>query len=854
MFFPTSLSGVKVHSIAWIALTTMLLLPVQAQSQGDNSAPAPTPATTPAPLPATEQGAVQPVPPKKKTSKTKKGANNIQNGAAVAEQTSNTQISVMTASQTSAQQKKVSKNIKMQNLVVPAQQTCPEMTPFDALSMNKGGRRPVSGDYFVILYDARSNTTAWYDYTHLVPNPHQIPYSGRAFLPVIYSREKLAVHVCNLHISDSLTVTMSPTPVPENGADFRGVTTNTAPTVSAITDNLFSSGSTGTVTPPGTSGFATPAALGSLGLAGYNTGTTTLVKDPSGNTIPVYTDATITIAPKQLAMMMRAGQTDARLLQADILSFEGFEPQHPGSVRAVLRDTDDLLQAMSGGVSESNPGEFNRFVDGTTAIAGEMNGLGTALSSTGLAGRAMALKSNYATVEGVLGIAKGVIDTDSTLLGGCPAAAGPDTLACKANEYATFHKFLEDYCSELGYAIGSAALPAAFGPCLESGGFDIDETFKRLYGFHQRLVELDTEVGKLFEGMNDWYKNSLVDDTDILTPAGTNAIERISILVHRTYVPFTLVGSMQSAGGSSAGGAVGAGSAAAGTGGAAAGGGGAAGGGFGAGGGAGGAGGGPGSAAGVGSAGAGAASGATAPAGGVSASAAGTTVSSSAYTAETVLAEIHRRANFNILGGVMAIRVPTNSYTPVAEIATQTANPNAAATGQPPYIYPAPCNGNPNPQNLPVTATATVWPSTSPYYCIAKQQTSSWQVAGMVGVGWFFLGRDYFPYGTGGRLSWANMVPSIMAATSVTSLGNFMIGPNFEPSNGINIFAGIAAAHQNTLTSGYSTSMALIPGSSNAPPSIPTATHEKWGISIGIGFDLSVFTQIFGKASGASAP
>ncbi len=92
-----------------------------------------------------------------------------------------------------------------------------------------------------------------------------------------------------------------------------------------------------------------------------------------------------------------------------------------------------------------------------------------------------------------------------------------------------------------------------------------------------------------------------------------------------------------------------------------------------------------------------------------------------------------------------------------------------------------------------------------------------------------------------------------MAATSVTSLGNFMIGPDFEPSNGINFFAGIAAAHQNTLPSGYSTSMALVPAGTT-PPTIPTATHVKWGLSIGVAFDFSVFTQIFGKASGALAP
>jgi hypothetical protein len=218
--------------------------------------------------------------------------------------------------------------------------------------------------------------------------------------------------------------------------------------------------------------------------------------------------------------------------------------------------------------------------------------------------------------------------------------------------------------------------------------------------------------------------------------------------------------------------------------------------------------------------------------------------------------EIHRRANFNIVGGAMAIRIPTTNYTVVPEIAKQTANPNTA-TGQPPYIYPGPCNGTAG-ANIPVTPPTGTgsWPASTPYYCIARQQSAGWQAAGMVGVAWFPLGRDYFPYGTGGSVrKRKNYSPSILAATSVTSLGNFFLGPNFEPANGINFFGGFAAGHQNTLPSSVSPDLPLLPvGSSNSAPTLPTTTHEKWGISLGIGFDLSVFTQIFGKASGASAP
>jgi hypothetical protein len=97
-------------------------------------------------------------------------------------------------------------------------------------------------------------------------------------------------------------------------------------------------------------------------------------------------------------------------------------------------------------------------------------------------------------------------------------------------------------------------------------------------------------------------------------------------------------------------------------------------------------------------------------------------------------------------------------------------------------------------------------------------------------------------------------MPVPLVATSVTSLGNLFAGGNIELANGINFFGGRASAHQSTLPSGYSMTTVLEPAGSGNPPTIPTATHLRWGWSFGVGFDLSVFTQIFGKASGASAP
>jgi hypothetical protein len=125
----------------------------------------------------------------------------------------------------------------------------------------------------------------------------------------------------------------------------------------------------------------------------------------------------------------------------------------------------------------------------------------------------------------------------------------------------------------------------------------------------------------------------------------------------------------------------------------------------------------------------------------------------------------------------------------------------------------------------------------------------------MAGLEWFIHPRDYFPHGRGVGTSGENWIPSLLVASSVTSFGSAFIGPNIEPVNGFNFFGGIASAHQQVLPSGVSlTSVYQGTGSSNTPPSITPITHEKWGFSFGIGFDLSVFTQLFTKTSGPQLP
>jgi hypothetical protein len=176
MFIPTSVSGGKVRAIAWIAFTTMLLLPLPARSQGANSVPAPYPGPAqpvpnppptpdtgqPASNPASTPVAAQPAPTRTKRAKAKyrMGTNPRNRKVAAAArtiqpgQTIPIDNSVTITNPASPEQMELPGNVKLQNLVIPQGRVCAEETPFDALSMKKRlGRHPVTGDYFMILYD-----------------------------------------------------------------------------------------------------------------------------------------------------------------------------------------------------------------------------------------------------------------------------------------------------------------------------------------------------------------------------------------------------------------------------------------------------------------------------------------------------------------------------------------------------------------------------------------------------------------------------------------------------------------------------------------------------------------------------
>jgi hypothetical protein len=307
-------------------------------------------------------------------------------------------------------------------------------------------------------------------------------------------------------------------------------------------------------------------------------------------------------------------------------------------------------------------------------------------------------------------------------------------------------------------------------------GCRMDELIEQLNLLRQRLKQIDTDTTELYDDMNEWYFRSSVEQTDLLPPLTSNAFMRISIVVQRGYTPFTLTS----------------------------------------------------------------ASGTITPivTANVPASATAASSSTPAHAVKTILVEVHRMANFNLMGGVMFIRVPTASY------AVQASPTNGVpVAGVSPPTYTGTCGGMTVPVPPPAMAGSPVT-----YSCIVQTQRSDWQIAGMAGILWFPWGHDYFPRRNGVLNYGRNLLPSLIVATSVTSLGNSMGGINWEPISGLDFFAGVGNAHETTLPSGLAVNTAVPQGTT-----LNLVTHDHAGLTVGLGFDLNVITALFSSKTSVAA-
>ena len=195
-------------------------------------------------------------------------------------------------------------------------------------------------------------------------------------------------------------------------------------------------------------------------------------------------------------------------------------------------------------------------------------------------------------------------------------------------------------------------------------GCRMDEWSEESNKLRDALKTIDERTTELYDRMNEWYFHSSVEQTDLLAPETSNAYVRLSIVVQRGYTPFTMA---------NAGGAI-------------------------------------------------------MPT--VTANAPATTgtasTSTPAHAVKTILIEVHRLANFNLMGGVMWIHAPTASYSQQTQQATSTSTSGS---------YSETCG----------TGNATVAATSPPSYsCLVQTQKSNWQVAGMAGVLWYPWGHVTF--------------------------------------------------------------------------------------------------------------
>jgi hypothetical protein len=772
------------------------------------------------------------------------------------------------------------------------------------------GRPLVAGDYVVIEYNAsqkKKNTeegydpnaglTSWTDYKHGGTN---IIGPNGSFLPVVYTKEKIAVRVCGLHFTDVVTVTTSPNGAPENAADIRGAAPVTPPPSLSNTLDMLQAGTAtgGTTTLPGL-GLNAPTALPSLTLSGMTPGSLG-AEDQSPGKYPSYTPATVTASGRQVALLLYSLEANAKELsrlidrtmgepyptvkkklgdkfredarampegtqaemQEEAPAKAGSEPREksaPGSVKGVTHILDKILENVrndEGNLSDN--AAFDRDMTDIQNANAQVSTLAGALTSQAFASDTITLLNNFSILTGVLNLADlarapkycqairptlepGSLSEDDlkkidlTNLGDLTLAqvkgigkdqikelpqnvqnkvrAIQDALAfmqnteapgdkplCSMFEKEKIAEFWEDYYKQVGYLLQEVAADQSTADenmhCDDKGlkaeglratveypyirdpdregndrfaafaGCRMNEVSEKINALRDWLRYIDADTTELYNRMNEWYFKSDVEQTDLLSPLTANAFLRISIVVQRGYTPFTLA----NAGGSITPTAT-----------------------------------------------------ANVPMTSTSAS-----TSTPAHAVKTILVEVHRLANFNLMGGVMFIHIPTASYALQSSQATP-----STTTGS----YTETCGAT----------TTTVTPSgsaTPTYSCMVQTQHTDWQLAAMAGLLWYPWGRDYFPRHEGFWNHGHNLIPSFLVATSVSSLGNSMGGVDWEPMNGVDFFAGLGSAHR-TVPPPNLTTNTIIPSGST----LQTQTQEHAGLTLGVGFDLSVIAGIFSSKS-----
>lgn len=749
---------------------------------------------------------------------------------------------------------------------------------------NHSRRNTVEGDYLVIDYNASSHGIDWFDYHHFW-DPKQrdedrnVILRNGSFLPIVYTREKIAVHVCNLHFDDQLTVTTSPIALPEGGADIRSNTQASQPaalsSLSSTLDALQTAAPTGVTAAQSGVGFSsTPAAITLSTVTGV---TPTTMSGAPGT--PTYSNATITISGRQFAEMLYSFVASADSLLHDVqqMRAQGRTQALPGSIPSINEQLQKIEFKLDHDVSTLRPffttgerpplpqdaanaaADFPAFDEDVTLVqnlSAQMGTLASALTAQGFGGRAVTLQTDFETLSGVLDfIDLGLNYRNCTNPPQAPAAA-PMPPAAQApsltptqigqippSEFAALPEAtLKSLSAQQVQGITAAQLaalatkypskldalmaPKPPAPAPAPGADQPPCSAFELTKYEQFYDSYARELARLTHNDPDTFEprhfelearklRSRMFDELGGMKRDLYEIDERAGKVFDQMNQWYHLSSVEQTDLLTP-----------------------------------------------------ASNNAllrvsilvqrgftpfvlannpaattpTVPAVASSASALSASTNTPAHAVKTILIEVHRLANFNLAGGVMMIHVPTTSYvlgpTQNAIPVTTTSNGTSSTTNS--GICPVPMTAAP-----PPTSSLSPTPgNAATYACIVQTERTNWQVVGMAGIAWYPFGRDYFPR----RLGWTNpprnYIPSALIGTSVTSLGTVFGGLNFEPISGVDFFGGVATADQQALPNGVSTTT-LVPASYTLTEQ--TELHHSY--AFGIAFDLGVISQLFAKPS-----
>jgi len=253
-------------------------------------------------------------------------------------------------------------------------------------------------DYIVLVYDAERHTTAFYDYDSHANQYSKVPGNG-AFLPVLYTKEKFLVRVCNLHPTDTVSIAGNSFTLPEQGADIRGTIPTTAPALAPTLDTLGSASAAGSPFSPAGVNFGSSAPLTSLPISGFTYG--------SANKDTGYTDAVINVSPEALAFETVSLIRDAQDIVHTIHELnrgDKLNGSMEGSIGSLQEQANRLLTNLNNEPpgAEQRLGWFNQRLVETQQFVTQLNGLANGVSQAGLGPRAVAMRQNFESIFGIL--------------------------------------------------------------------------------------------------------------------------------------------------------------------------------------------------------------------------------------------------------------------------------------------------------------------------------------------------------------------------------------------------------------------------------------------------------------------